>query len=361
MAARIAFYGGRRLQPLLLVGMRFAVLTLIGFLAFAAAPAGSADPWAALTPCVSMSATERAAVAKGSMVSRVLPSDDRQIGVFATTRVNSTPEVLVDAARNITELKKSTMVVSSRQFSDPPRLSDLDTLVLAARDLETLASCKRGDCGFKLTEPEIDAIVVAQRRGPDRDRALTDAFRRVLLDRVITYRGSGLAGLPPIANRSEPRRLIETMSELQAQSPCILQTGTLGEWLRAYPHHRGRVESFIYWSQELYSGRPAILVTHVAIEHSDTRAWVVGKQIFASRYFDGGIAVMSVTTDVDGVRYLSYLNRSSVDLLGGFLGPIRRAIVESRVSGELPEIIGKLRDRLERNTNVTRPDSLRLH
>jgi hypothetical protein len=341
--------------------MRFAVLSIIGFVAFTAVPAGGADPWAVLTPCIAMSAADRAAVVKGNMVSRVLPSSDRQIAVFATTRVNSTPEVLAEAARNITELKKSTLVVSSRQFSDPPQLSDLDTLVLASRDLETLAACKRGDCGFKLTAQEIDVIVAAQGRGPGRDRALTDAFRRVLLDRVLAYRSSGLAGLAPIANRSDPHRLGQTMAELQAESPCVLQSGTIGEWLRAYPHHRGRVESFIYWSQELYSGRPAILVTHVAIEQSPNQALVIGKQIFASRYFDGGIALMSITTDADGARYLSYLNRSSVDLLGGFLGPIRRAIVESRVSGELPDIITKLRGRLERSTNVTRPDSLRLH
>ena len=120
--------------------MRFAALTVIGFLA-SVLPADSTDPWAVLTPCVAMSAAERSAVAKGSMVSRIVPSNDRQIAAFATTRVHTTPEVLIHAARNITELKKSALVVSSAQFSDPPRLSDLDTLTLAPRDLDTLASC----------------------------------------------------------------------------------------------------------------------------------------------------------------------------------------------------------------------------
>ena len=341
--------------------MRFAILSTLGLALLAASPAGGADPWTVLTPCVAMSAAERGAVAKGEMVSRILPSHDRQIAAFATTRVNSTPDVLAAAARNITELKKSALVVSSRLFSDPPQLSDLDSLSLAARDLETLASCKPADCGFKLTAAEISVIVAAQRRGPDRDRALTEAFRRVLLDRVMAYRALGLAGLAPIANRSESRRLSDTMQELQAQSPCALQTGGLGDWLREYPRHREPVESFLYWSQELYSGRPAILVTHVGLEQSNGQAVVIGKQVFASRYFDGSLAVMSMTTDAGGTRYLSYLNRSSVDLLGGLLGPIRRAIVESRVSGELPDIIGKLRGRLERSSHVPGPDSLWVH
>jgi hypothetical protein len=206
--------------------MRLAVLSTIGLVLSVAAPVGGwTDPWAMLTPCVALTASERASAAKGDMVSRILPSHDRQIAAFATTRVSSTPEVLVEAARNITELKKSALVVSSKVFSDPPRLSDLDSLALAARDLETLAACKRGDCGFKLTAEEIDAIVAAQRRGPDRDRALTETFRGVLLARVTAYRASGLGGLAPVANRSEPKRLNDTMLELQKQSPCMAPTG----------------------------------------------------------------------------------------------------------------------------------------
>ncbi len=58
-------------------------------------------------------------------------------------------------------------------------------------------------------------------------------------------------------------------------------------------------------------------------------------------------------------RYLTYLNRSSVDVLGGFLGSVKRAVLESRLSGDVPEIITKLRTRLERNAYDSRPRSLR--
>jgi hypothetical protein len=86
---------------------------------------------------------------------------------------------------------------------------------------------------------------------------------------------------------------------------------------------------------------------------------VVGKQIMATRYLDGGLAMTAITTDSDGTRYLTYLNRSSVDLLGGLLGSVKRAVLESRLSGEVPEIITKLRTRLERSGYDSRPRSLR--
>jgi hypothetical protein len=121
------------------------------------------------------------------------------------------------------------------------------------------------------------------------------------------------------------------------------------------------VESFLYWSHETYGGgKPVVLVTHVAIlrESPDTTI-VVGKQILGTRYLDGALAMTAITTGRDGAHYLVYLNRSSVDLLDGFFGPIKRNVLESRLSSELPELIQKLRTRLERSTYDARPRSLR--
>jgi hypothetical protein len=90
-------------------------------------------------------------------------------------------------------------------------------------------------------------------------------------------------------------------------------------------------------------------------------AMVVGKQIFASRYINGALSMTAVTAPDAGGRYLIYLNRSTVDLLGGVFGGITRAVLESRLTGEVPELVGRLRDRLERSRHVSRPDSLRHH
>ena len=306
-----------------------------------------ANPLAVITPCITLSADDARALGRGEVVSRMLPERDHQVGLFAVTRVTAAPAVLVDATRNIADMKKSTFVTAIRRFSSPPRLSDLDTLVLADRDVAALADCSVGACAFKLTAPEIQLLARLRREGGGTADALLRAFRRVLFERVTTYLRGGLGAVPPIANRQNAGALAATMAELEAHSQCIAQPG-LSEWVR---NGAGSdVENFLYWSQELYrSGRPVILVTHVAIVEQGGHATVVGKQIFASRYMDGAIAMTAITTDeASGVRYLVYMNRSSVDLLGGLLGGLRRAVIESRLKGQVPDIIQRLRGRLER-------------
>jgi hypothetical protein len=314
----------------------------------AASASTAQDPLAVVAPCVTLSAGERQRLERGELVSRTLPGASTQVALFAVTRIEAPPRALADATRSIADLKRSSFVLGVQRFSQPPVLSDLDSLVLPDRDLQALRDCETGDCDLKLTTPEIQAIRAVGSRPSD--AALQQAFRRVVLDRVTTYLAGGLAGVPPVANRSRVFPLAPTMSALQDASPCVLQAPPLASWLRNYPAGGRDVESFLYWSQEVYrAGRPVVLATHVAILEDATRAIVVGKQILSTRYMDGGIAMTAITTDpATGRRYLVYLNRSSVDLLDGFWGGLVRRIVESKVRGEVPEIIDKLRQRLER-------------
>ena len=318
--------------------------------AVAVVAAAPADPFALVASCVSVSAADRRAVDRGAVVARTQPGKAGQIALFAAARVDTTPDRMVEHARAIADLKKSAFVSSVRRFSDPPVLTDLDELVLGPRDLAAIVRCRAGDCSFKLTAAEI-GLLDAERAGigADRDRLLR-AFRRVLLHRVTSYRAGGLGSLPPIANRPSAQALDQTLAALLVESPCLLQSPPLDAWLRHFPADGQHLESFLYWSQEIYSdGRPVILVTHVAIRRDGESAIVVGKQIFASRYMDGGIAMTAVTTDpASGRRYLIYLNRTAVDLIGGVLGPVKRAVVESRLRSRVPAIISELRARLAR-------------
>lgn len=318
--------------------------------AMLSAAMAAANPLGVVAPCVSLSSRELRALGRGEVVARTLPSNDHQVAVLAVTRVTATPATLVRSTRNIAELKKSSFVTGIRRFSDPPRQSDLDDLVLAPRDVEALLQCQPGRCSFKLSLPEIQAIASARAVAPEAN-AVQRAFRRVLFDRVNAYLAGGLEAIPAIANRSNPHALAEIMAELRDQSHCAMQIPPLAEWLRGVPRRGDGVESFLYWSQESYgAGKPVTLVTHVAILHdSPDRAIVVGKQIFSSRYMDGAISLTAITTDAaTGTRHLIYLNRSAVDLLGGFFGGLKRSLLESRLKGEVPEIIQRLRGRLER-------------
>ena len=326
------------------------------------AAVGAADPFALLAPRVTLSDRERAALARGDVVVQTPPGHEGQVATFAATRTSADADTLVAAARDIAALKKSSFVLAIRRFSDPPRLSDLDELVLSERDVSALAACEVGRCSFKLAAIEIETLK-RSRYGDRHGERITNAFRQILLDRVRAYASAGIAALPPIANRSTSWRLDDEFSALQAQSPRLLQAPPLGAWLRDHRREEGDpIESFLYWSQEYYgSGKPVIAVTHLGILRDSRGAMVVGKQIFASRYMNGALSLIALITDRTGTRYLIYLNRSTVDLLDGLFGGVARALLESRLSSEIPEMILKLRDRLERSRHASSADPLRNH
>jgi hypothetical protein len=316
-----------------------------------------ADPLAVVAPCVTVSPQERQALARGETVGRALPAHHGQVALFAATRIAAGADTLAAATRGIADLKKSSFVSAIKRFSEPPQLSDLDELTPSERDITAMGQCAVGNCSLKLTAAEIAAL---QPHRGDR-RALILAFRRAVLDRVTAYLSGGLAALPPIANRSQSKKLSDTLAALQAASPCVMQREPLAGWIRDYPAVGRDLESFVYWSHESYgSGKPVVVVTHVAIYREQPDAViVVGKQILTTRYLDGGLSMTAITAGSDGTRYLTYLNRSSVDLLGGLFGGVKRAVLESRLSGEVPEIVAKLRTRLERSAYDSRPRSLR--
>lgn len=335
------------------------LLRLLAALACVLLAAGE-DPFSPVAPAVTLSIAQRAAIDHGEVLAFALPARRGQVAAFGATRVNADPESLARAARDIAALKKSRFVEAIHRFSDPPLLSDLDELHLNDRDRQALASCESGSCSFKLAAIEIETIK-RLRYGDVNGERLTAALRRVLFDRVMAYRTAGLAALPPIANRGKPWRLHDVFSAMAAESPRLLQSPPLDAWMRDQPRPNGEIETFLYWSKEYYgAGKPVILLTEVAIYQPSRDAVIVaGKQLFSNRYMNGALSLMAITTDAGGARYLMYLNRTTVDLLGGLFGGIKRAMLESHVADEMPEIIATLRQRLERSRHVSSPDSLR--
>lgn len=318
----------------------------------------AADPFSLLAPGITLTAADRRNLDRGAIVTRTLKSDDRQVGVLAMSRIDVLPETLIAHARAIEELKRSSFVMAIKRFSNPPTLADLADLVLPAWDLEAAARCEVGNCSLKLSAPEIALLRSLSTPGtPDRDAALQRAFRQVVLARVNAYLAGGLSGVPAIASRSTPLDLDRVFKVILAATPPLSEARGATDWLRDFPAAAAPGESFLYWSQENYgAGKPVVAVTHVGLiapALPGDPAIVLGKQIFATRYMTGGLALTAITTDTGtGANYLVYLNRTGVDLLGGFFGPLKRSVLESRLKSELPDIIQKLRVRLERTAQA---------
>jgi len=110
------------------------------------------------------------------------------------------------------------------------------------------------------------------------------------------------------------------------------------------------MNEFLYWSTESFGLKPVASITHVFIYVQPGRVVTASKQLYASHYFDASLGLAAALEDRSDPStpgmFLVYLNRSRIDLLGGFFGDLRRAILRGRLRDgmrkNLAEVIREL-------------------
>lgn len=328
-----------------------------------------ADPLAFFHPSVELSREDRDRLASGEPVVRVLRDTGADVAVFGAVPVRIDGDRLVAWVRNIAELKRSPAVLAIGRVSNPPRLEDFDRLILDEAELNEIRQCRPGDCGLKLTADEISRLQTAM-AAPSRERPrIQQVFRELMLRRVRDYLTAGGAALPRYADRKHTPPLGEVFQSILRQSTFLTERlPALADDLQRYPHGlSGDAESFIYWAKETFGRKPVISATHVVIVRPTgadlPSALVIGRQLFATHYMDGALSVTAIVRDAPASRsYLTYLNRTRVDSLGGFFGPFVRSAIERRLRNEAAELLPRVRDRLESGEPPTpalaRPDPI---
>jgi hypothetical protein len=333
------------------VGTMRAVALLVLTAVLTASP--TVNPFAFFSPSVVLSDQERARLAAGEVVSRVLPAAGHDVALLAAVPVNVNGDRLVAWVRDISHLKRSLFVPLSRRFSDPPALDDLRELVLDDRDLDAIRACRPGGCGVKLAASEIAQLQSGlDEAGENWKTVVQDRFRQVVLSRVQTYLAEGDRGFPalndphvPVSRQAGFSALVRRWAFLAVRMPELV------DYLDRYPEaSRPDIESFLYWSREQFGSRPVVTVTHVAIIRGrgdqEPEVLIAGKQILATHYMDASLGLTALVRGAQS-HYLVYLNRSDIDMLGGFWGGLIRVIVERRLRAEAPATLSGLRDRLE--------------
>jgi hypothetical protein len=298
------------------------------------------DPFAFFDGLVVLEDADWQRLDGGEIAVRVLPGSGGSLGVVAASRLDAPADALVGWVRRIEAFKQSAFVGAIRRFSDPPVIEDLDDLTLDAVDVDAVRSCRTGACGLKLAAHEIASLRAAANRRPDWQSAVQQEFRRVVYNRVLAYRSGGLAALPAPADRKDAATPAEAFAAMLAQSQAL--------------HDQLPVaESFLYWSKEHYgAGKRVVAVTHVDIVRPERlhapAVIVLSKEILATHYRTASLGVTAVVEDPVGLeRYLVYVNRSQVDLLGGLFGGLKRKVIEGRLAGDSASIMRLVRSRLE--------------
>lgn len=332
-----------------------SLLTLVVALQVFTPGGGDHDPFWFFQPGIVVGRADRQQLDRGAPLVKILPAERQQFAVLSAIAVGAevTPERTAAWIRQVEDLRRNRFVLATGRFSVPPRIEDLDALMLDPDDLEEIPSCRPGRCGLKLAAAEMEELrrVVASSGGAWRAEVQL-AFRRIVLRRVSAYLAGGHAALEPYRDRKRPRVPADAVAAIAVELPFLRQRlpGFVEE-VGSCP--RGSIDrhgAYIYWANERLGGKRVVTATHIIPMGLDngaaSDALAVEFQIFATHYIEASVAVIALVRGAEGQRYFVYLNRSDVDVLGGFWGGFARAILEGRVRKDAPRILAAVRERL---------------
>jgi len=141
-----------------------------------------------------------------------------------------------------------------------------------------------------------------------------------------------------------------------ANSPYLQQySPALTEYLEQYPRKTlAGAKDVLYWVTEHYTGLATVTsVVHGVIYQDPARpdrTLVVQKQLYASHYYDGSLAVATVLGGSEAaapVTYLVYTNRSRGDLLRGGFGGLKRNVATSQARKAAEQTLTTIKQQLE--------------
>ncbi|MGA2712534.1 MAG: hypothetical protein ABSG41_05455 [Bryobacteraceae bacterium] len=337
--------------------MRFqtpAVLVVVALLLTPVTPAASAQTWdlSALRAFAGLTNDQWNAVIHGDPQAKVLNTHEkREVAVVGVARLRATTACFVTRFKDIENFKKNPAVLRIRKFVSPVDPRDLEGFSLEAGDMTDLRVCRAGNCKVKLPVGTIERLArEVDWSQPDHDDRAQSVFREELLSYIGTYLHEGNSALIEYQDKNKPVRLAdEFRGVLDARPGLAAFVPEFHDYLARYPTGMlPDVSEFFYWSTESFGLKPVASVTHVSIYAQPGRTMIASKQIYASHYFDASLGLTAALDDgaagPGSSMYLVYINRSRIDLLGGFFGGLRRAILRGRLrEGMRKNLVGVVR------------------
>jgi hypothetical protein len=299
---------------------------------------------------LSLTPKEISSLLQRKVVTRTLPTaDKRELALLGAMLVQSPPESIAAAVRDITEFKKGKEVLAIGKF-EQFNAEEMKKLTLEESEIAALKECEAEDCALKLPVCWIEELNNAK------DPA--SSFTKILSEYAREYRDAGGKAVVKYNNKEDEldsqkefESILNASTYLKSLAPSVQKylAGFPGEPLPGS-------DSFIYWSEEKFGFKPVVSLTHVTLvpwSAEGAQGWLIAsRQIYADHYYDASLG-LTFLMQTNGAQkdkpatYLVYINRSRVDILAGFLSSLRRAIAVPRIRSGMETHMKGFRSRLE--------------
>jgi hypothetical protein len=323
-------------------------------LAFFGTPQNTSDVVSLLHPFIRATDAELRHLERGAVLTKTLDSPDgKEITTFGAIRVACSADVFAERIRDIERFKASEYVLQIGRFQAHPAVQDVAAMTLDPADREAMRVCRPGDCGLRLPAAAMDKFrgTIPWGTPAEADAAAT-AMRQLLVDEARTYLEGGSRALPDYVDRADTAPRVEAFKHLLRPSEFKAESQPdLFRWLDEFPRYSlDGTDSFLYWSREKFGLKPTISISHSVILRRNGTVVFGSKQVFASHYFESSLG-MALFVPAPGADYgyVTYLNRSRVDTLRGFLAPIARLVTAKRARDGLDRMLVGVKAKLERH------------
>jgi hypothetical protein len=293
----------------------------------------------------------------GQVIAKVAPGGvDGEVVAVAAVKIRSPRKQVVAYYGQMVAYVDGQVTRAFGKFSNPPALDDVKEMALAADEIAQLKSCKPRDCDLRIGGAAITKVRSAiDWNGPDPAGQVNALLRQLAVDYVSAYLKNGDAALVTYNDSSSPVSLKQQWQELSQGSPYFQQYNpALRDYLSQYPARQlAGTTDVLYWLNEQYGGlKPVLSIVHGVIydapEQPD-RTVIVQKQLYASHYYEGSLA-LAVAIDAPDGTYLLYANRSRGDLLKGGFGGLKRRLAGDQARKAAVQTLNNIKTALEQQT-----------
>ena len=306
----------------------------------------------------SFTPADTAALEGGNVIARVMPGGaEHEIVTVAAVKIRATREQTTSYYGQMISYVDGKVTTAFGRFGNPPAPADVAMLALEPDELAQIKSCKPRDCDIRIGGTALTAFRSSiDWNAPDAAERANTRVRQAIVDYAAAYMKNGNAALVSYNDRAEPVSAAEQWRGILANSAYFQQySPALRDYLDQYPGKPlAGAKDVLYWVREHYTGlSPVVSIVHGVI-YSDParpdRVVVAQKQLYASHYYDGSLALATVIEATEGgtpVTYLVYANRSRGDLLKGGFGGLKRKIARDQAKSSAEQTLGTIKSVLE--------------
>jgi hypothetical protein len=307
------------------------------------------------------SASEVARFEAGEVIARLTPGGNQQeVAVLAAVRIRSDKESTRSYFNQFISFEDGEVTLQFGRFSQPPVVADVSRLTLDSDDVDSLRTCRPRACDIRIGAAGMAEFQrVVNWTAPDASARVNQLARERITSYVADYLARGNDALITYDDRAQPVSLASQWHGILANTKHF---GHYAPALESYLDKFPRVSlpgasDVIYWAKENYGLPKAVVhVTHLVTWRDPSRPdrlLIAQKQIYASHYYDGSLAVSAIldAPAVNGrpASDLLYFSRGRGDLLKGGFGGLRQRVTRDQAKKAAVQTLTTIRDALERS------------